>query len=102
MLRGIPEAQDRTIVEASSGSTVLSLGIIARVLWGHNDVNAYVTNKKNPESLNLLRFFGITPWVPTLASMPAIQVLVLRMSEDTFTVASHSRNLRMKLESCAG
>ncbi|KXX77009.1 putative siderophore biosynthesis protein SbnA [Madurella mycetomatis] len=61
MLRGIPEAQDRTIVEASSGSTVLSLGIIARVLWGHNDVNAYVTNKKNPESLNLLRFFGITP-----------------------------------------
>ncbi|KAK5659569.1 hypothetical protein OQA88_771 [Cercophora sp. LCS_1] len=61
MLRGLPQAQDRTIVEASSGSTVLSLGIIARVLWGHEDVNAYVTNKKHPESLNLLRFFGITP-----------------------------------------
>jgi cysteine synthase len=61
MLRGIPEAKTNTIVEASSGSTVLSLGILARVLWGNNDVNAYVTNKKHPESLNLLRFFGITP-----------------------------------------
>ncbi|KAH6844656.1 cysteine synthase [Chaetomium sp. MPI-CAGE-AT-0009] len=61
MLRGLPEARDKTIVEASSGSTVLSLGIIARVLWGHENVNAYVTNKKHPESLNLLRFFGITP-----------------------------------------
>jgi len=62
MLRHIPEAKNKTIVEASSGSTVLSLGIIARVLWGHEGVNAYVTNKKHPESLNLLRFFGITPY----------------------------------------
>ncbi|KAL2257921.1 hypothetical protein VTK26DRAFT_8977 [Humicola hyalothermophila] len=61
MLRGIPEAENKTIVEASSGSTVLSLGIFARVLWGNEDVNAYVTNKKHPESLSLLRFFGITP-----------------------------------------
>jgi cysteine synthase len=61
MLREIPEARNKTIVEASSGSTVLSLGILARVLWGNNDVNAYVTNKKHPDSLNLLRFFGITP-----------------------------------------
>jgi hypothetical protein len=61
MARGLPQAEHKTIVEASSGSTVLSLGIIARVLWGHDDVNAYVTNKKYPESLNLLRFFGVTP-----------------------------------------
>ncbi|KAF4885428.1 Cysteine synthase B [Colletotrichum fructicola] len=61
MLREKPQAQDRKIVEASSGSTVLSLGIIARVLWGNEDVDAYVTNKKPPESLNLLRFFGIRP-----------------------------------------
>jgi cysteine synthase len=61
MLKGIPDAQNKTIVEASSGSTVLSLGILARVLWGHDDVNAYVTNKKHPDSLNLLRFFGVRP-----------------------------------------
>ncbi|KAF5517460.1 Cysteine synthase [Colletotrichum aenigma] len=61
MLREKPHAHDRKIVEASSGSTVLSLGIISRVLWGNEDVDAYVTNKKPPESLNLLRFFGIRP-----------------------------------------
>ncbi|KAK3346081.1 cysteine synthase [Lasiosphaeria hispida] len=61
MLRAMPEAKNKRIVEASSGSTALSLGMIARVLWGHEDVNAYVTNKKHPDSLNLIRFFGITP-----------------------------------------
>ncbi|KAF5494453.1 Cysteine synthase B [Colletotrichum siamense] len=61
MLREKPHAHDKKIVEASSGSTVLSLGIIARALWGNEDVDAYVTNKKPPESLNLLRFFGIRP-----------------------------------------
>ncbi|TDZ61130.1 Cysteine synthase [Colletotrichum trifolii] len=61
MLRERQDAHDKKIVEASSGSTVLSLGIIARVLWGNEDVDAYVTNKKPPESLNMLRFFGIRP-----------------------------------------
>ncbi|TID07190.1 Cysteine synthase [Colletotrichum higginsianum] len=61
MLRNRPDAHDKKIVEASSGSTVLSLGILARVLWGNEDVDAYVTNKKPPESLNMLRFFGIRP-----------------------------------------
>lgn len=61
MLRMEPRAQNRTIAEASSGSTILSLGILARVLWGNEDVEAHVTNKKSAESLNLLRFFGIKP-----------------------------------------
>ncbi|KAF2019957.1 cysteine synthase [Aaosphaeria arxii CBS 175.79] len=61
MLRNEPKARDLKIAEASSGSTILSLGIIARVLWGKEDVEAHVTNKKSPESLNLLRFFGIKP-----------------------------------------
>ncbi|KAK0737726.1 cysteine synthase [Schizothecium vesticola] len=54
-----PQAQHQTIVEASSGSTVLSLGILSRALWGHDDVHAYVTNKKHPDSLRLLKFFGL-------------------------------------------
>ncbi|KAH7563617.1 hypothetical protein BM1_00664 [Bipolaris maydis] len=61
MLRDEPRAATRKIAEASSGSTILSLGIIARVLWGNEDVEAHVTNKKSRESLNLLRFFGIKP-----------------------------------------
>lgn len=54
-----PEAAQQAIVEASSGSTVLSLGIISRVLWGNENVTAHVTNKKHPDSLKLLRFFGL-------------------------------------------
>jgi cysteine synthase len=61
MLREEPRASNRKIAEASSGSTILSLGILARALWGNEDVEAHVTNKKSRESLNLLRFFGIKP-----------------------------------------
>ncbi|KAF7587815.1 hypothetical protein BBP40_006696, partial [Aspergillus hancockii] len=50
---------DKTIVEASSGSTILSLGILARGLWGHDDTCAYVTNKSRKSQLDMLRFFGI-------------------------------------------
>lgn len=59
MLMGKPGAEKQKIVEASSGSTVLSLGIVSRVLWGNEDVTAAVTNKKTKESLKLLRFFGL-------------------------------------------
>ncbi|KFA74335.1 hypothetical protein S40288_03689, partial [Stachybotrys chartarum IBT 40288] len=54
-----PGAATQAIVEASSGSTVLSLAMIANVLWGNDDVTAYVTNKKHKDSLKLLRFFGL-------------------------------------------
>jgi cysteine synthase len=59
MLENRPQAASQSIVEASSGSTVLSLGILSRVLWGNEKVTAYVTNKKRKESLKLLRFFGL-------------------------------------------
>ncbi|RYP71910.1 hypothetical protein DL771_004513 [Monosporascus sp. 5C6A] len=59
MLLSQDGASEKKIVEASSGSTVLSLGILSRVLWGNEDVTAYVTNKKHPDSLRLLRFFGL-------------------------------------------
>lgn len=50
---------DKTIVEASSGSTILSLGILAKGLWGHENTAAYVTNKSRKSQLDMLRFFGI-------------------------------------------
>lgn len=59
MLLAQPDAAEKAIVEASSGSTVLSLGILSRVLWGNENVTAFVTNKKHPDSLRLLRFFGL-------------------------------------------
>ncbi|KAL8702447.1 MAG: hypothetical protein Q9201_004383 [Fulgogasparrea decipioides] len=59
MLRHEPSAASKSIVEASSGSTVLSLAMAARALYGNEDVCAYVTNKKNPNQLRMLRFFGL-------------------------------------------
>ncbi|KAF1984277.1 tryptophan synthase beta subunit-like PLP-dependent enzyme [Aulographum hederae CBS 113979] len=59
MLLHQPSAANKSIVEASSGSTALSLGMAARVLWGNEDVTAHVTNKKHPDQLRILRFFGL-------------------------------------------
>ncbi len=71
MLRNRPSGSRQGIVEASSGSTVLSLGILSRVLWGNENVTAYVTNKKRKESLKLLRFFGLNMYASPISSPPS-------------------------------
>lgn len=45
-----------TIVEYSSGSTVISLAVIASIM-GVPKVKAYMSNKTSEVKLNLLRFF---------------------------------------------
>jgi cysteine synthase len=45
-----------TIVEYSSGSTVISLGILAHIM-GIPNVKAYLSNKTSQTKLDLLRFF---------------------------------------------
>jgi cysteine synthase A len=52
-----PETE--TIVEYSSGSTVISLAILARVLYGITDTWAYVSNKTQLTKIRLLQFFGL-------------------------------------------
>ncbi|KAF9014726.1 tryptophan synthase beta subunit-like PLP-dependent enzyme, partial [Hymenopellis radicata] len=47
-----------TIVEYSSGSTVISLSLIANIM-GIPKVKAYMSNKTSEAKLNLLRFFGL-------------------------------------------
>lgn len=59
MLLHEPAAAKKSIVEASSGSTALSLGMAARVLWDNEDVCAHLTNKKHPDQLRMLQFFGL-------------------------------------------
>jgi cysteine synthase len=58
MLQKCVNAKTETIVEQSSGSTVISLSIIARVLHQISDVHAYMTNKIQLSRLQMLRFFG--------------------------------------------
>lgn len=48
-----------TIVEYSSGSTVLSMSMASRVYYGISDVRAYLSNKTSLPKLKLMQFFGI-------------------------------------------
>lgn len=59
----VPE-ETRTVVEYSSGSTVISMSIVARVLHGITDVRAYLSNKTSGTKLRLMQFFGLSMWVP--------------------------------------
>ena len=59
MLLNDPSIAKKTIVEASSGSTVTSLGITARVLYDNYDTVAYCTNKTERNRLRQLQFFGL-------------------------------------------
>ncbi|KAI5854974.1 cysteine synthase B [Tricharina praecox] len=51
--------QTKRIVEFSSGSTVISMALIARTVHGIDDVHAYASNKTSEPKLKLLRFFGL-------------------------------------------
>lgn len=46
------------IIEYSSGSTAISLAILARIM-GIPNVRALISNKTSLEKINLLRFFGL-------------------------------------------
>ncbi|KAK5988875.1 O-acetylserine (thiol)-lyase-like protein [Cladobotryum mycophilum] len=49
----------KTIVEYSSGSTVMSMSLIARAFYGLADVRAFLSNKTSVPKLKLMQFFGI-------------------------------------------
>ncbi|KAL3429003.1 tryptophan synthase beta subunit-like PLP-dependent enzyme [Aspergillus tetrazonus] len=49
----------KTIIEYSSGSTVISMSMIARVMHGIDDTRAYLSNKTSDAKLKLMQFFGL-------------------------------------------
>ncbi|KAL2832460.1 tryptophan synthase beta subunit-like PLP-dependent enzyme [Aspergillus cavernicola] len=49
----------KTIVEYSSGSTVISMSMIARAMHGVQDTRAYLSNKTSEAKLRLMQFFGL-------------------------------------------
>ena len=49
----------KTIVEYSSGSTVISMSMIARVMHGIGDTRAFLSNKTSEAKLRLMQFFGL-------------------------------------------
>lgn len=46
-----------TIVEWSSGNTILSMAILARIRGCKNAATAYISNKTSEQKRQLLRFF---------------------------------------------
>ena len=48
-----------TIVEYSSGSTVLSMAMVSRVFYGLDDIRAFLSNKTSLAKIRLMQFFGI-------------------------------------------
>ncbi|KAL1870381.1 hypothetical protein Plec18167_007515 [Paecilomyces lecythidis] len=49
----------KTIVEYSSGSTIISMAVLARVLHGIDDTRAYLSNKTSATKIRLMRLFGL-------------------------------------------
>ncbi|KAK2774706.1 hypothetical protein FQN53_003513 [Emmonsiellopsis sp. PD_33] len=49
----------QTIIEYSSGSTVISMSMIARVFHNISDVRAFLSNKTSGAKLKLMQFFGL-------------------------------------------
>lgn len=47
------------IVEYSSGSTIISMAVIARILYSIEDTRAFLSNKSSEAKLRLMRFFGL-------------------------------------------
>ena len=48
-----------TVVEYSSGSTVISLALVSRIVHGIQDVRAFLSNKTSASKLGLMQFFGL-------------------------------------------
>lgn len=54
----VPGETER-IIEYSSGSTVISMSMVARVMHGVNDTRAFLSNKTSDAKLKLMQFFGL-------------------------------------------
>ncbi|PHH86919.1 hypothetical protein CDD83_9578 [Cordyceps sp. RAO-2017] len=57
--KGVEKGKTTTIVESSSGSTVISMAMVARAFHGIDDVHAYLSNKTSQTKLRLMQFFGL-------------------------------------------
>ncbi|CAM1502380.1 Fc.00g043640.m01.CDS01 [Cosmosporella sp. VM-42] len=69
--KSVIPGETKTIVEYSSGSTVLSMSLIARALYGLDDVRAFLSNKTSMSKLRLMQFFGISIDLRTLFGGPS-------------------------------
>lgn len=58
--KSVEAGRTKTIIESSSGSTVISMAMVARAFHGINDIHAYLSNKTSEPKLRLMQFFGLS------------------------------------------
>ena len=72
----VKPGQTKTIIEYSSGSTVVSMSLIARAIHNLDDVHAFLSNKTTEAKLKMMRFFGLhmlAMIIPTVESIELIE-----------------------------
>lgn len=57
--KSVEKNKTKTVVEYSSGSTILSMSVISRAVHGIDDVRAFLSNKTSDQKLKMMRFFGL-------------------------------------------
>lgn len=57
--RAVAPGKTNTVVEYSSGSTVISMSMVSRVYHNISDTRAYLSNKTSDAKLKLMQFFGL-------------------------------------------
>ncbi|KAI0835877.1 tryptophan synthase beta subunit-like PLP-dependent enzyme [Hypoxylon sp. FL0890] len=57
--KSVVSGKTNTIIEYSSGSTVISMSLVSRVYHGIPDVRAFLSNKTSLAKLRLMQFFGL-------------------------------------------
>ncbi|EAW13404.1 putative cysteine synthase B [Aspergillus clavatus NRRL 1] len=57
--KNVVPGKTKTVIEYSSGSTVISMALAGRVLHGIHDTRAYLSNKTSTAKLQLMQFFGL-------------------------------------------
>lgn len=57
--KSVIPGKTKTIIEYSSGSTVMSMSLIARVFYDLPDIRAFLSNKTSLAKLRLMQFFGL-------------------------------------------
>jgi cysteine synthase len=62
----VDQSKTRTVIEYSSGSTVISLALASRIYHGIADARAFLSNKTSPAKLRLMQFFGLDVYAQTM------------------------------------
>ncbi|KAL1636997.1 hypothetical protein SLS58_009523 [Diplodia intermedia] len=57
--KSVEKDKTKTVIEYSSGSTVISMSLVGRVFHGIDDTRAYLSNKTSDAKLKLMQFFGL-------------------------------------------